>query len=120
MAPGAIERLCAGDDGARGVVLAAFGVGNVPARTRDVAGEVRRVVGAGVTVLVVTQARAGFVDLSLYENGVGLAEAGAVPGGDMGIEAAVVKLMCALGRWPDDPQARREWLLRDVAGERSH
>src|SRR6516164_379120 len=61
-----------GDD-LRGVVLAAFGVGNVPERAASWAAEVRRVVDTGVTVLVVTQARTGFVDLGLYANGVGLA-----------------------------------------------
>ena len=47
-----------------------------------------------------------------------LREAGALPGGDMGIEAAVAKLMHALGRFPDDAAARAEYFVRDVAGER--
>jgi L-asparaginase len=118
MDPSLLRRM--GADGAlRGLVLLAFGVGNVPMRARPFAPEVKRLVDDGVTVLVVTQASAGTVDLGLYSNGVGLAEAGAVPGGDLGVEAAVVKLMCALGRWPDDAAARRAWLERDVAGERS-
>jgi L-asparaginase len=113
-------RASSGDaDAIRGVVLAAFGVGNVPMRTRAVAAEVRRLVDAGVTVLVVTQARAGAVDLGLYANGVGLQEAGAIAGGDLGLEAAVTKLMHALALWPDDAAARRAYLLRDVAGERT-
>jgi L-asparaginase len=123
MAPALLSRL-AGDrardeDAARGVVLAAFGVGNVPVRAQPIAAEVRRLVEVGVTVLVVTQARAGHVDLSLYANGVGLAEAGAVGGGDLGLEAAVTKLMHALALWPDDADARRAYLSRDVAGERT-
>jgi len=116
MAPELLERL--GDGGARGVVLAAFGVGNAPSRARSVAAAVRKLVDGGVTVLVVTQAHAGAVDLRLYENGVVLAQAGALSGGDMGVEAAVAKLMSALGRFPDDAVARRAYLERDVAGER--
>ncbi len=120
MDPRIVERLGAADaeGGARGVVVAAFGVGNVPSRTRSVAAAVRRLVDGGVTVAVVTQAHAGAVDLALYENGVALRDAGALAGGDMGIEAAVAKLMHALGRFPDDARARAEYFVRDVAGER--
>jgi L-asparaginase/Glu-tRNA(Gln) amidotransferase subunit D len=75
-------------------------------------------VDGGVTVAVVTQAHAGAVDLSLYANGVALSEAGALAGGDMGVEAAVAKLMHGLGRFPEDAGARAEYFVRDVAGER--
>ena len=116
MSPTRLTALVA--DQLRGVVLSAFGVGNVPERVRSWAAEVKRVVDAGVTVLVVTQARAGAVDLGLYANGAGLAEAGAISGGDLGLEAAVTKLMHALALWPGDAAERRAYLLRDVAGER--
>ena len=120
MEPRLLERLAAVDaeDGARGVVLAAFGVGNVPSRARSLATAVRRLVDGGVTVAVVTQAHAGAVDLSLYANGVVLGDAGALSGGDMGIEAAVAKLMHALGRFPADARAREHYFVTDVAGER--
>ncbi|MDB4966446.1 MAG: asparaginase [Myxococcales bacterium] len=120
MDPRMLERLGAGeaDTGARGVVLAAFGVGNVPSRLRSVAAAVRRLTDGGVTVGVVTQAHAGAVDLSLYQNGVGLRDAGALSGGDMGVEAAVAKLMHGLGCFPEDAAARAEYFTRDVAGER--
>lgn len=118
MDPSLLRRM-AGDGALRGLVLAAFGVGNVPMRARPFAPEVRRLVDDGITVLVVTQARAGTVDLGLYSNGVPLAEAGAVGGGDLGIEAAVVKLMAALARFPEDAAGRRKYLESDVAGERS-
>src|SRR5579871_2988320 len=103
----------------RGIVLAAFGTGNAPLRPRPLAPAVRRAVDAGVTVLVVTQARAGAVDLALYETGAALAEAGALSGGDMLLEAASVKLMHALALFPDDAAARATYLATNVAGERS-
>jgi L-asparaginase len=120
MDPRMLERLGAGDaeSGARGIVLAAFGVGNVPARARSLAEAVKRLSDGGVTVLVVTQAHAGAVDLSLYANGVGLRDAGALSGGDMGVEAAVAKLMHALALHPADREARAAYLSADVAGER--
>jgi L-asparaginase len=117
--PSALERL---GDGLRGVVLAAFGVGNAPLRVRSVAKAVRRLIERGVDVLIVTQSQSGTVDLSLYENGAALADAGAYSGGDMTIEAAMVKLMHALALFPGDDaaarRARRDYLERDVAGER--
>jgi L-asparaginase len=115
MDPTSLPRLA---EGACGVVLAAFGVGNVPLRAHPLAPEIGRLVERGVTVLVVTQARAGSVDLSLYANGAVLAEVGAISGGDLLLEAAVVKLMHALARFPDDAAARRAYLVANVAGER--
>jgi L-asparaginase len=117
MDPSLLRRM-AGDGALRGLVLAAFGVGNVPMRVQPLAGEIARLVEEGVTVLVVTQARAGAVDLSLYANGVALAEAGAIGGADLSTEAALVKLMCSIARWPDDARARRAYLSQDVAGEK--
>jgi L-asparaginase len=116
MEPSALARTA---EGARGLVLAAFGVGNVPLRPHSVAAEVARLVERGVDVLVVTQARAGAVDFSLYESGAQLREAGAISGGDLLLEAAVVKLMHALALHPDDAAARRRYLLDDIAGERA-
>ena len=101
----------------RGVVLLAFGVGNVPAGASGLPRQVRALVDGGCEVLVVTQARAGGVDLGLYHNGAVLADAGALSGGDLGVEAAVTKLMVALARWPEDRAARKAFLVADVAGE---
>jgi len=112
--PAALVRLA---EGSLGLVLAAFGVGTAPRRIRPIELAVRALVDAGVTVLVVTQAQSGTVDLSLYENGAALRDAGAIAGADMTLEAAVVKLMAACARF-DDLDARRAWIERDVAGER--
>jgi L-asparaginase len=116
MDPGIIDALASA--GARGIVLAAFGVGNVPLRPRSVVPALRACIDVGVTVLAVTQPRAGPVDLRKYESGAALAEIGVVPGGEMGLEAGVVKLMHALARHPADPAARAAYLASDVAGER--
>jgi L-asparaginase len=107
-----------GPGGALGIVLAAFGVGNVPLRPRSLVPAVREATSRGATVLVVTQAHAGIVDLARYEGGAALAEAGALSGGGMTLEAAVAKLMHALALHPDDAAARARYLCTDVAGER--
>jgi L-asparaginase len=91
--------------GYRGLVIEAFGAGNVPCSGRDVAGAVRRAVESGVVVVTRSQCLRGSVDMSAYETGARLLEAGAISAGDMTTEAAVVKLMCALGRARDAREA---------------
>ena len=120
MDPDHLLRLVEGGrgDALRGLVIAAFGVGNVPLRARSLAPAVATIVKQGVTVVIATQARAGAVDLARYENGAALAHAGALPGGDMTTEAALVKLMHALALHPADTGARAAYILSDIAGER--
>lgn len=100
----------------RGVVLAAFGVGTVPAPVRALAPQIGEAIAAGLEVVVVTQ-WGGRVDLGAYESSAGLLEAGCLPGGTMHVEAAVPKLMHALARF-DDRAAREQYLMRNVGGER--
>jgi len=113
--PSAVEAMLDSAASPRGLVVAAYGVGTVPRVTRALGPVVRRAVDSGTEVVVVTQ-RGGVIDLDLYENSRALADAGAVAGGQMRIEAATVKLMQALARF-DDRAARRRWLTTDVAGE---
>ena len=87
--------------GCRGIVIEAFGAGNVPCSELNVAEAVRRAVENGIVVVTRSQCLRGRVDMSAYETGARLLEAGAVSAGDMTTEAAVVKLMCALGRTGD-------------------
>lgn len=103
-------------DEVRGIVLMAFGVGNVPLRT-GWPQAIERLVARGIDVLVCSQA-GGAVDFDMYENGRALAHAGALSGGRMRVEAATAKLMHGLARFPDRAE-RHAWLMRDVAGEQS-
>jgi L-asparaginase len=105
-------------DSVRGVVLEAFGAGNVPLSEGGELFPISDFVRRGVVVAVVSGAEHGAVDLSLYEGGRRAAAAGAVSAGDMTAEAAVVKLMCALGRARDPKRAARLFAA-DWAGERS-
>jgi L-asparaginase len=100
----------------RGVVLEAFGAGNIPLDDgRDVfplpVFQERR-----IPVFIVAGAEHGAVDLDLYEGGKHAARNGAISAADMTAEAAVVKLMVALGRVRRGGDLRRE-LSRDWAGE---
>lgn len=98
----------------RGVVLEAFGAGNVPLdpKGREVF-PLTRLAEQGVLVAVCSGAEHGSVNLDLYDGGRRAKQAGAVSAGNLTAEAAVVKLMCALGRGRTPSEAarlfRREW-----------
>lgn len=83
--------------GYRGLVLEAFGAGNVPFLGEDLVEEIRRI-SAQFPVVVCTQCQYGGVDLSLYSTGALALEAGAIPAGDMTPEAVYTKLIWALGQ----------------------
>lgn len=104
--------------GMRGIVLEAFGTGNLPCLEGSLVPAIERAAATGVTVLVVSQCFRGVAELSRYRGGVLAREAGAVAGGDMTAEAAIAKLMIGLGRYDDASELRR-FLDRDVVGERS-
>jgi L-asparaginase len=114
--PDLLARMIDGAD-LKGLVVVAFGVGTVPNLDRPLAPVIRQAVDGGIDVVVVTH-WGGIVDLGMYKNSLVLRDAGAIGGGKMRIEAAVAKLMHALAVFPDDRAARREYLERDVAGER--
>ncbi len=113
--PRLLEVTLEADDRPHGIVLAAFGAGTVPTAKRSLAPTVEKAIDMGIEVMVITQAY-GLVDLSLYQNSRALAEAGAISGGRMTVEAAVPKLMHALAIY-DEPEARRAYLQRNIAGE---
>lgn len=100
--------------GMRGVVLRGFGAGNLP-QAGWPAG-IRRAIDAGVAVVVQSQCPWGAVDLGAYEGGRAALDAGALGGGAMTGEAAVVKLMYLLGQGLSGEGLRAGW-ARDLAGE---
>jgi L-asparaginase len=105
----------------RGLVIEAYGAGNFP--VGDACGrsllplfaEAKR---RGVPVVVVSQAQRNGVDLTLYQAGSAARALGAIGGGDMTPQAAVVKLMLALAQTQSLPALRR-LIERPLAGERT-
>lgn len=100
--------------GVRGLVLEAYGTGNVPRSLEPALAEAK---ARDVAVVVVSQCLRGFVDLSRYEGGVLAAEMGAISGRDMTVEAAVAKLMIGIARFGTG-EALRSWFEAPIAGER--
>jgi L-asparaginase len=103
--------------GVKGLLLEAYGTGNLPRLGGSLIPALEEARERGVPVVVVSQCPRGFVDMRRYEGGAAAAAAGAISGGDMTREAALAKMMVGLGRYGASGELRA-WLERDVVGER--
>lgn len=103
----------------KGVVIEAFGAGNIPNGKRDqLLPIVERAYRKGTIITVCSQCMQGSVSLGTYETSKGLADAEAVGGGDMTIEAAVTKLYYLFSCGYDKEEIKAK-MGRDLRGERS-
>jgi len=103
----------------KGLLISAFGAGNFPMRgDRSLLPLFQLAKEKEIPVLVTSQAERNSVSLPLYEAGAAALELGAIGGGDMTPEAAVVKLMHALA-YGKGVAGVRKLLLASLAGERT-
>jgi L-asparaginase len=105
--PGLEPRLLHGALGAgmRGLVIEAFGAGNVPQLENSLIPVVEDAGARDVPVVIVSQTAKGGVDLARYEGGAAACAAGAIGAGDMTPEAALAKLMITIGRADEGPRS---------------
>lgn len=112
--PAILDRL--GEMGYRGIVLETFGAGGLHYLRRDLSAPIRRLVDSGVAVVLCSQCLYEQSDFSLYEVGRRVLATGAIPSLDMTTEAAVTKLMWALGQ-TDRLDEIRSIFATNLAGE---
>ncbi len=103
------------DLGYKGIVIEAFGLGGVNVLHEGLDG-IRNALERGISVVVTTQCLYDSSDLQVYQVGKKLMDLGVIQGRDMTSEAAMTKLMWALGQGMN-PEQIKELFCRSIAGE---
>jgi L-asparaginase len=117
LTPGMSPSVLLAATGARGVIVEAFGAGNLPRREDlSLLHALEELRSHEIPVVITSQALRGGVDLSLYAGGAEAAARGAISGGIMTFEAATTKLMWALAQTRSLSQLRALFLT-DLGGE---
>jgi L-asparaginase len=102
----------------KGIVFEAFGAGNIPERHGSLERILKKAEENGTVIVVCTQCLRGSAMIGQYATSMSFANAGAVSGYDMTVEAAVAKLYYLLSKGYDPDQVKR-LMATNLRGEMS-
>lgn len=101
--------------GYKGIVIEAFGLGGINVINEGLDG-IQRAAESGISIVVTTQCLYDTSDLGVYQVGTKLLNIGVIQGRDMTTEAAMTKLMWAIGQGMSREEIH-ELFEKSLAGE---
>ncbi len=102
----------------KSIVMRTFGSGNAPQRPWVIQA-LRDATRNGKVVINISQCMQGTVEMSRYDTGYQLQEAGVISGYDSTVESAVTKLMFLQSHY-DNPEQVRQLMRQSIRGEISN
>ncbi len=99
----------------RAVIMRTYGSGNAPQR-EWLLHLLKEATEKGIVIVNISQCPTGIVEMSRYEAGLHLLEAGVISGYDATVEAVLTKLMFLLGHNLSPSEIKQE-MMRSIAGE---
>jgi L-asparaginase len=99
----------------KAIVMRTYGSGNAP-QSKWLLECIKEATARGVVIVNISQCMSGSVEMSRYETGLQLLEAGVVSGHDSTVESAVTKLMFLLGHYKDSDTVRY-YMNQNLRGE---
>ena len=100
----------------KAIVMRTFGSGNAP-QSPWLLNALREGTRNGKVIVNISQCLQGAVEMSRYDCGYHLQEAGVISGRDMTVESAVTKLMFLQSHYPDSPDTIRSLMTQSLRGE---